>query len=122
MRNFAKWAILAAVLVCAVPAFAADVDGKWSGAVAGPQGDFPMAFTFKADGAALTGSMTGIDGTENAIKDGKIDGADISFSLALDFGGTPFTLSFKGVVSGTSIKLMGDAAGMPFELTVKKAT
>ena len=31
------------------------------------------------------------------------------------------TNSFKGVVSGASIKLNGDAMGMPFELTVKKA-
>jgi len=113
--------LVAVALLSTVPALAADVDGKWSGTIAGPQGDINMGFTFKADGAALTGSMTGMDGSEIAIKDGKVDGSNISFVVALDFGGMPFTLSFKGVVSGASIKLNGDAMGMPFELTLKKA-
>ena len=112
--------VVAMALLCTVPAVAADVDGKWSGTIAGPQGDVNMFFTFKADGAALTGSMTGMDGSEIAIKDGKVDGSNISFIVALDFGGMPFTLSFKGVVSGVFIKLNGDVMGMLFELIVKK--
>ena len=47
-------AFVAGLLLVAVSAFAADVDGKWSGSVSTPGGDFPMAFTFKADGANLT--------------------------------------------------------------------
>jgi len=124
MKSFALRAallVVVAALAGSVPALAADVDGKWAGPIAGPQGEINLAFTFKADGAALTGSMTGMDGMEIAIKDGKVDGSNISFVVSLDFGGMPFTLSFKGVVSGGSIKLMGDAMGMPFELTVKKA-
>ena len=39
---------------------------------------------------------------EIAIKDGKIDGANISFSITLDFGGMPFMLSYKGVVDERS--------------------
>ncbi|MBZ5576613.1 MAG: hypothetical protein LAP40_08660 [Acidobacteriia bacterium] len=112
---------LAAALLLAVSAFAADVDGKWAGTVSTPNGDIPQAFTFKADGATLTGSMTGMDGAQIAIKDGKVDGANISFSVTLDFGGMPFTLSFKGVVAADQIKLTGDAAGQAFQLVVKKA-
>ncbi len=108
------------LVFAAVSMFAADVDGKWSGSVSTPNGDFPQAFTFKADGAKLTGSMTGLDGMDVAIKDGKVDGQNISFSVTLDFGGMPFMLTYKGVVAKDQIKLTGDAAGMPFELVVKK--
>jgi hypothetical protein len=103
-------------------AFAADVDGKWSGSISTPMGDFPQAFTFKAEGPSLTGSMTGIDGSAIPIKEGKVDGANISFTVTLDFGGMPFTLSYKGVVGKDEIKMTGEAMGMPFELTVKKGS
>lgn len=116
------YAGLAALLLVAASAFAADVDGKWTGSMSTPMGDIPVAFTFKADGPMLTGSTTGPDGMEIAIKDGKVDGANISFNVTFDFGGMPFTLAYKGVVSEGSIKFSGDAGGMPFELTVKKST
>src|SRR5580704_11259865 len=102
-------ALVAGVLFVAVSAFAAGVDGKWSGSVSTPGGDFPVAFTFKADGAKLTGTMAGMDGMDIAIKDGKIDGDKIAFSITLDFGGMPFMLSYTGVVSADQIKLAGDA-------------
>ena len=113
---------VAAFLLLAVSAFAADVDGKWTGNVSTPMGDFPVAFTFKADGASLTGSMAGPDGGDIAIKDGMIDGANISFWLSLDLGGNALKLTYKGVVAEDQIKISGDADGMPFEFVVKKAT
>jgi len=111
---------VAALFLLTVSAFAADVDGKWTGSMSTPMGDIPVGFTFKADGATLTGTTTGPDG-DIAIKDGKIDGSTITFTVTFDFGGMPFTLSYKGVVSGDTIKFSGDVGGMPFELTVKKA-
>ena len=116
VRSFAL-----ALLLTAVSVFAADVDGKWSGSVSTPNGDFPVNFSFKADGATLTGPMEGMDGMNIPIADGKVDGPNISFSVTLDFGGMPLVLNYKGVVATAEIKLMGDAMGMPFELTVKKA-
>jgi hypothetical protein len=115
------YAALAGLLLLTVSAFAADVDGKWAGTMATPMGDIPVGFTLKADGAKLTGTTMGPDGGDVAIKDGKIDGANISFTVTFDFGGMPFMLAYKGVVSGDSIKFNIDAAGMPFELEVKKA-
>ncbi|MBZ5610757.1 MAG: hypothetical protein LAP38_21040 [Acidobacteriia bacterium] len=108
------------LLVFAFMAVAADVDGKWTGTVSTPNGDFPMNFTFKADGGTLTGTMLGMDGKDNPIKDGKIDGSNIAFSVDLDFGGQSFTLNYKGVVSAEEIKFQGEAAGQTFELVVKK--
>ena len=109
------------VLMAVTAAYAADIDGKWSGSVAGPQGEFPIAFAFKADGATLTGTTTGFDGAEVAIKDGKIDGKNISFTVTFDFGGMPLQLSYMGIVSPEEIKMSGDAFGMPFEFVLKKA-
>jgi hypothetical protein len=81
----------------------------------------PIAFTFKADGATLTGSTTGPDGMEVPIKDGKVDGANITFNVSIDFGGMPLVLGYKGIVGGEEIKLTLDFMGMPFEFSVKKA-
>jgi hypothetical protein len=102
--------------------FAADVDGKWTGTMTTPGGDVPVSFTFKADGSTLTGSTSGPDGTEVKIADGKADGNNISFTITFDFGGMPITLNYKGVVTKDQINFMIDIAGMPFELTVKKAS
>jgi hypothetical protein len=115
-------ALFLGLFLCAALAFADPVDGKWSGSVSTPNGDFPVAFTFMADGAMLNGTMAGMDGMDIKIADGKVDGANISFTVTLDFGGMPFKLSYKGVVSAEQIKLTGDAGGMPFELVVKKST
>lgn len=118
MKLFAS----AALLLLAVSAFAADVDGKWSGTVSTPNGDFPVSFNFLADGSMLHGSMAGPDGSDIAIKDGMIDGANISFWLSLDMGGNSLKLTYKGVVVSDQIKISGDAGGMPFEFVVKKAS
>lgn len=109
-----------AFLLLAVSAFAADIDGKWTGSISTPNGDFPQTFTFKADGAKLTGALEFMPGMEIPISEGKVDGNNISFSLTLDFG-QPFKLTYTGVVSGNELKVKGEAAGMPFEFTLKKA-
>jgi hypothetical protein len=109
------------ILLVSVPAFAAPVDGKWTGMIDTPMGPVAVAFTFKADGALLAGSTTGPDGAETPIKGGKVEGDKISFSVDLDFGGMAFTLGYTGVVSPDSIKMTADFMGMPFEFVVKKA-
>jgi hypothetical protein len=117
-----KLFVLAVGLVLATGSlFAADVDGKWSGSISTPNGDFPQSFTFKADGTMLTGSMAAPDGSAIPIKEGKVDGSNISFSVTLDFGGMMFVLTYKGVVDKEQIKFTGDAMGMPFEVVVKKS-
>ena len=117
MRVFVGVMMLVAV---AVTVYAADVDGTWTGSVSGPQGDFPVTFNFKAEGTTLTGSTLGFDGSPIPIKDGKIDGNMISFSVELDFGGMPLVLQYKGTVAPDHINMSGEAFGMPFEFIVKK--
>jgi hypothetical protein len=115
------YALVFGILLLAAPAFAADVDGKWTGTVSTPMGDIPVAYEFKADGASLTGTTLSPDGGSVPIKNGKVDGKTISFSVTFDFGGMTIDLDYKGVVSPTEIMMTGDFMGMAFEFTVKKA-
>jgi len=62
---------------------AADIDGKWSGEIVGQS--MEIAFTFQAEGTTLTGVHI-VNGQETPIKDGKIDGKNISFTVTLDLG------------------------------------
>jgi hypothetical protein len=114
-------ALALALLLAATPAFAADIDGKWTGSVDTPNGPVQVNYTFKADGDTLTGSSTGPDGTSIAIKDGKIAGNKISFSLTLDFGAGPTTFNYTGEVSGTELKLHTSFMDMPIDMALKKA-
>jgi hypothetical protein len=109
------------LVLAAAPARAADVDGKWSGSLDTPMGAVQVGFTFKADGAALTGTTTGPDGAEVPIKNGKIDGDKISFVVTIDFGGMMFDLNYTGVVAADTAKLTIDFMGMPMSFDVKKA-
>lgn len=113
--------LLVIALLLAGSVFAADVDGKWTGTMSTPNGDIPVAFTFKADGAMLNGSTSGPDGAEVKIADGKVDGDNITFTVSIDFGGMPLVLNYKGAVAKDQIKFTIEVAGMPFELTVKRA-
>jgi hypothetical protein len=112
--------LLALVLFAVVPAFAADVDGKWTGPLETPMGEVPVTFTFKADGDKLSGTMLGMDGSEIPIANGKVDGNTISYTVMLDFNGMPLELIYKGVVSSGEIKLDLEVFGMPFNFVVKK--
>jgi hypothetical protein len=119
MRTILKGLVLGLLLVAA-PAFAAGLDGDWAGSIDSPNGPVTINYTFKADGAKLTGTTTGPDGTKITLKDGKIDGANISFSVDVDFGGTPTTLKYTGVVAADSIALILDFQGMPVNITAKR--
>jgi hypothetical protein len=110
------------LLLVAGCAFGADIDGKWTGSVPGMDGNnMNVGYTLKAEGNTLTGTTTGLDGKEIAIKDGKIDGSNLSFSITLDFGGQAMKMDFKGVVSAEQLKLTFDMMGQPGELVLKKA-
>lgn len=120
-----KYCALAAALflIFAGLSFGADIDGKWTGSIAGPDGGqgFPASYTFKADGNTLTGTSLGPDNGQIPIKNGKIDGNNISFSISFDMGGQEMKMDFKGVLSGDQIKMSFDMMGTPSEFVVKRA-
>lgn len=119
MRYFA---LAAGILLLTGVVFAADVDGKWTGKIPGFDGnDITINYTFKAEGNTLTGSTTGPDGNQIPIKNGKIEGNNISFSISFDFGGQEMKIDYKGVVSADQIKLTFDMMGQPAEIVLKRA-
>ena len=88
-------------------AWAADVNGKWLAKVAGTQGqqDSEITLTFKADGAALTGTLNNsMMPGDVPIEEGKIEGDKISFSLKRTFGQNEMKVVWKGTVAGDEIK------------------
>ena len=113
--------LLGLLLVSAPSSAAGAVDGKWTGMIDTPMGPVAVGFSFKSDGAMLTGTTSAPDGSEVPIKGGTIDGAKIAFSVDLDFGGMAITLAYTGVITADQINLTADFMGMPFEFVVKKA-
>lgn len=59
--------------------------------------------TLKQDGDKLTGTLQGRRG-ETAIEDGKINGADISFTVTRERNGEKFVAKYAGKISGDDIK------------------
>ncbi|MGD0482538.1 MAG: hypothetical protein ABSA42_20385 [Terracidiphilus sp.] len=101
---------------------AADVTGTWSSEMKTPDGQsFPLTFTFKQDGATLTGTVQGPQGDPIAIGNGKIDGNAFSFDVS--FNG--MTIHHNCTVTGDDeIKMTtkSDSGDFPgIELTLKRA-
>ncbi len=118
--------LVAGLLFVTGMAFGADIDGKWVGEIDGMDGNkMQISYTFKAEGATLTGT-TAAPGPEGGqkpipIKDGKIDGNNISFSVTIDFGGQEMKMEYKGVLSGDTLKLTMDMMGQPMDFMLKRA-
>ena len=113
-------ALLAMVFSTANVFAAADVSGTWSGELSGGNGSFQLSFTFKQDGAKLTGSVQGPQGEAIAISDGKVDGDKISFNVA--FNG--MTIVHTGTINtaGDEIKLTSTSdQGPAGEIVLKRA-
>lgn len=109
-------------VVCALIAVAADVTGKWVAQVPGRDNQTrEVTYKLKADGAALTGSMSGPQGADVAISDGKIEGDNISFSVKLEFNGNSMVRSYTGVVAGDEIKMKSQTQRGAQEFVAKRA-
>jgi opacity protein-like surface antigen len=116
-------AVAVAVAILAAVVQAADVTGKWTGQVPTRDGGTrESTFNFKQDGEKLTGTMTGPQG-DIELKDGAVKGDDVSFNVALSFGGNDVKLIYKGKVAGDEIKFTRtrEGADQTQEFTVKRA-
>ncbi|HUP04138.1 MAG TPA: hypothetical protein VMU19_09120 [Bryobacteraceae bacterium] len=91
---------------------AADLNGSWKGQFDFNGNAVPLTFALKADGAALTGTVTGLPAGAAEIKEGKIQGASISFSVDTEYQGNPVKLVYKGQVQDDGIHVnMGTEDG-----------
>lgn len=113
--------LLLSLILTAASAGAADIDGKWTGSAEAPNGPTPVAYTFKADGTTLTGTMTAPDGSEAKITDGKIEDNKLTFKVILDVQGMPLSFTFTGELSGAELKLTTNYGGQPIPIVAKKA-
>ena len=110
MRN--KLLLVGAIMLMALvaSAFAADVTGKWVAESQGRNGPTQTTFNFKADGTALTGTVSGRGG-DTEITDGKINGDDISFTVVRKMGEMEMKMLYKGKVAGDEIKMTMEFEG-----------
>ena len=115
--------VLTLLLAVSIGALGADVTGKWTAQVPGRNGTRDATFTFKVDGAKLTGTMTGGQGQEVAISDGKVSGDTLSFTVTMERGGNTIKQSYTGKVVGAEIQFKREGGQGPArEFTAKRVT
>jgi hypothetical protein len=126
--------LVLAVLIIAVAASAADINGKWVAQVTSPSGSkTERVFIFQASGDKVTGTianiqvaqatfeekgkpaMVGTLKTQNAdpqaISDGKITGDNISFAIVSQSFMGEMKTEYKGKVAGDEIKFTVEQSG-----------
>lgn len=89
----------------------ADPTGTWTWSVPGRNGgpERKMTLKLKTEDDKVTGSISqpGRQGGEprvTDIKDGKLKGDEVSFSVTREFNGNSFTMKYSGKVSADTIK------------------
>jgi opacity protein-like surface antigen len=104
-------------------ALAADVTGKWTAQVPGRGGETrEMTFDLKAEGANLTGTVSGAQGQPNKISEGKVNGNEISFVVTIERNGNTMKQTYTGTLAGDEIKMKRQRQqGEPVEFTAKRA-
>jgi hypothetical protein len=110
-----------AMLCITFAASAADATGKWTGEVAGRNGNQPITFNLKAAGALLTGTITTAQG-DAPIEEGKVNGDTITFSRSTPGrdGGPPNKQTYTGKVGADTIEFTRDGGRGPVTFTAKK--
>ena len=125
MKNLLALCALFAMTLGAVAAHAADITGSWSSEMKSPDGQsFPLTFTFKQDGAKVTGTVQGPQGDPIEISNGKIDGDKFTFDVSFDGMTIHHDCAMAGddVIKMTTKSDSGDFPGMELTLTRVKAT
>jgi hypothetical protein len=87
MKSIRVLLIISVALLCLVPAFAADISGKWEAVINTPIGEMNYTFDFKVEGEKLTGK-----------------GDEISFVETLKVQGQELRCEYKGKIAGDEIR------------------
>lgn len=109
-------------------AFDSGIDGKWEGSVPGMGGrPMKLSYDFKTDGDILEGTTTVEPGDRKVdIKDGKIEGNNVSFRVESKLQGMKITSKYTGVFLGDTLRLtyvtnMGRGDLPPATVDLKRA-
>ena len=103
--------ILFAFSLMAVTALAADVSGTWKGTADIQGNTVERTFVFKVDGTKLSGETTSEMMGKSTITEGQVDGDNVSFTINVKFQDNEMKLTFKGKVSGDSLKFDVEGVG-----------
>jgi hypothetical protein len=96
------------MLALAASVWAANIAGKWTADVQGST----VSLDLKVEGTTLTGTLENsqMPGAVD-LKDGKIDGDNVSFTIVRKMGETEMKIVWKGKVVGDEIKFKREMAG-----------
>jgi hypothetical protein len=84
--------------------FCADASGKWKGSFEAGGTPRELIFDLKGSGNGLTGTVVGAAEKPSEIKEGKLEGADVSFYFMTEYQGNPVKLVCKGQLAGDEIR------------------
>ncbi len=113
-----------AAVICSFVIFLAaaiaDMSGKWTGSITGPDGNnIDLTYTLKVDGDKLTGKALA-QGLELNIDSGQVSGNDMKFSVTNPEGVT-IPHAGKYFADGDSISMNIQYQEMKFHATLKRA-
>ena len=106
MKSIRILLIVSVVLLCLIPALAADISGKWTAVISTGIGEMNYTFDFKVEGEKLTGKAVmsmGNQSSESALTEGSVKGNEISFVETLKIQGQELSCAYKGKISGDEI-------------------
>jgi hypothetical protein len=107
-RQLVKAGLLLAIL--AAVASAADITGNWKADLQAPQGMVQVNYTFKQDGAALTGTWQAAQSPTVEITEGKVAGDKVSFVVKMGPNAT-IVFAHEGTIKGEEIELTMKPSG-----------
>ena len=81
-----------------------DVNGTWKWTLTTPNGDeISLSAKLKQEGEKVTGTYYGRNNSESPIKDGKLTGNQLKFTVVRDINGSQITINYNGKVEGDKI-------------------
>ena len=120
-RYLSKRVLLAAALGLSVSAFAQTdkLAGRWEGKTQSPQGERATTATFKKEGDAYVGTITGQRG-EMALKDIKLDGDKVTAKAEVETPQGALTINYAFTLQGDALKGTGSLnfGGNPFSFDI----
>jgi hypothetical protein len=123
MKKILTVLVLLALSVRPVAAQGNSVVGKWKAEFDTQIGMQKYLYTFKQEGAALTGAANADIGGEKrdvVLRDVKVSGDTLTFSETIDFQGNAIPITYTGIVSGDQIAFTRKVADFATETFVAK--
>jgi hypothetical protein len=111
------WIALLSITAFGAAARAADISGTWKGDLAIAGNQIAITYEFQQDGGKLAGKVITAEQGATEIKEGKVEGAKLSFLIETGYG----KFTHEGEIKGEEIALtLKGENGMEGSVTLKK--